>query len=490
MSRFFILFFIIPLALQAQPKSKYTLEELIAIAQSSSPSALIAKNNYRAQYWSYRAYQANLLPSLNLEANMLQYNRSAQLLLDPATESYKYVDNSSLGNYMRLFVKQNITPTGGTLSLYTDLYRLDQFSPSSDMFYQSTPVSLTYSQPIGGYNALKWQKKIAPKDYELAKRTYLTTMESITNRVVQLFFDVLLQQKSYEMALNNLENMELSYKRAEQRFELGSATKNDLLQLEGSLINYDLASRDAKLALDVALFGLRSYLGFPQSALFDLELPDIQMSINIDYEQALTLSYKNGTLQLSQEIRSIEADRAIAEAKANRGIKADIRISFGLSQNAETFSGAYRNPKDREVTGISVSLPIIDWGRSKGQVLMAQSRADVTTAQIEQAFQDHDQNILISVMQFNNQGYQCNRSKQLDKIAQERYRICIDKFANATLSVTELNTAQAEKDNAIRRYISDLRAYWNCYYDIRRTCLFDFFTGKDISVEFDRLVER
>ncbi|MDR2586147.1 MAG: TolC family protein [Prevotellaceae bacterium] len=490
MKRLLLLLCTLPYLLNAQTKSAYTLDDLISIAQASSPSALIAKNNYRASYWSYRSYQALLLPSLHLSAGLAEFNRSTQLILDPTTEGYKYVENSSVGNYAQLFVRQNIAPTGGTLSLFSDLYRLDQFSPSSKMFYQSTPVSLTYLQPIGGYNAIKWQKRLAPKEYELSKRAYLEDMEFITLKVVQLFFEVLLQQKSYQMAVINSEQTEASYKMAEQRFELGAIGKNDLLQLQGIVLNSNITSRDSKLALDLALFRLRSFLGLGQSALFDLEMPAIQQGINLDFDKVLSLSYQNGTLQLAQELRSIEAERAIAEAKANRGIRADLTVTFGLSQNAETFGGAYKNPRDKEVTGISLSMPLMDWGMGRGRVRMAQSRADVVSAQVDQAFKDHEQNVLINVLQFNNQVYQCAVSQQADRIAQERYQICLDKFANATLSVTELNMAQKEKDDAVRRHIADLRSYWSYYYEIRRLCLFDFISGKDISAEFDRLVEQ
>jgi outer membrane protein TolC len=240
----------------------------------------------------------------------------------------------------------------------------------------------------------------------------------------------------------------------------------------------------------MALFRLRSYLGLAQSVQFDLELPDMETNIHLDYEQVLSLSYQNGTLQLGQELRSIDAERAIAEAKANRGIQANLRATFGLSQNGGTLNRAYNNPRDREVTGLSLSLPIMDWGMGRGRVRMAQSRADVVAAQVDQAFKDHEQDVLINVLQFNNQVYQCGLSKRADEIAQERYQICLDKFANATLSVTELNMAQSEKDNAARRHISDLRSYWSYYFEIRRMCLYDFMTDKDISIEFDKLVDR
>jgi len=490
MKRLTFLFLLIqPMFVSAQ-QNVYTLEDLIYLAQSYSPSALIVRNNFRANYWNFRAYQAQFLPSLDLAATLAQFNRSTQLILDPTTESYKTVDNSSLSNFLQMSIRQRIAPTGGTLMLSSDLYRLDQFTPESAMFYQSTPVSLTYLQPIGGFNSLKWQKKTEPKAYELAKRDYLESMEGITIIVTQRFFDVLLQQKRYEMALKNESNTERSYKIAEQRFELGSITKNELLQLQGSLINSEISTRDAKLELDMSLFRLRSYLGLSQSEAFDLNLPELPQGMELDYEKVLSLSYLNGTLLLSQELRTIEAERAIAEAKANRGIQADLRFSFGLSQNSRTLGGVYNNPRDREVTGISVNMPILDWGRAQGRVRMAQSRADVVAAQVDQAFKDHEQNVLINVLRFNNQVIQCKRSRDLDQIAQERYQICLDKFANATLSVTELNLAQTEKDNAVQRHISDLRWYWSYYFEIRRMCLFDFISGRDISAEFDKIVDK
>ena len=82
------------------------------------------------------------------------------------------MENYNLQNTLGLSIKQNIALTGGTLRLYSSLNRLDQFAPKDSKSYYSQPITLSYTQPLFAYNQFKWDKKIAPKEYELAKRTY------------------------------------------------------------------------------------------------------------------------------------------------------------------------------------------------------------------------------------------------------------------------------------------------------------------------------
>ena len=60
-----------------------------------------------------------------------------------------------------------------------------------------SPVYVSLSQPISGYNSFRWEKKIEPRKYELAKREYLESMEAITVTVAGYFFDLLLAQQRF-----------------------------------------------------------------------------------------------------------------------------------------------------------------------------------------------------------------------------------------------------------------------------------------------------
>jgi outer membrane protein TolC len=67
-----------------------------------------------------------------------------------------------------------------------------------------------------------------------------------------------------------------------------------------------------------------------------------------------------------------------------------------------------------------------------------------------------------------------------DSVAKRRYAIANSLFQTGKLSITELNLAESEKDNARRSYIGSLRNYWTAYYLLRRLTLFDFVKQKTL----------
>ena len=84
--------------------------------------------------------------------------------------------------------------------------------------------------------------------------------------------------------------------------------------------------------------------------------------------------------------------------------------------------------KDREVVGLSLSMPIYDWGMSRGRVKMAEAEARLARTELEQEETKFLQDIRIKVMQFNNQARQCNISAKALQVAEERYDITKKRF--------------------------------------------------------------
>ena len=84
---------------------------------------------------------------------------------------------------------------------------------------------------------------------------------------------------------------------------------------------------------------------------------------------------------------------------------------------------------------------------------------------------------------------QCRISARNDSIAKLRYDITMERFKNGSITVTELNTAQSEKDAAVKRYISDLNNYWEYFYALRKISLYDYITKKEITTDFNLLTE-
>lgn len=205
-----------------------TLDEAIAIAKQHSTQAQLAQFAYMGQYWNYRSYKAELLPSLNTNAGLLNYDRSMVEVRDPETGEISYVENNSLSNDLTLSIEQNIPFSGGRLSLSSNLSRLDQFDYNRTIYY-SNPLTLNYTQPLLAFNTLKWKKKTAPLEYENSKRKYLETIQQITLQTAQLFFSVLSSQTNYKKSIENHEDRKRLFRIANKRYNLGTTTRSEIL---------------------------------------------------------------------------------------------------------------------------------------------------------------------------------------------------------------------------------------------------------------------
>ena len=465
----------------------FTLDEVIDLAREQSQAALVAKHTFTVKYWQYRSYKAQFLPSLNLDASLAQFNRSLKALQDAETGRTNYVENNSMSNSLNLSIDQKIPFTGGSVSVITSLSRLDQFSPYDEVTYNSQPVNVYYSQPITAFNTLKWEKKIAPKEFELAKKTYLETMESITISATGYFFNLLLAQGTLDMAKRSYENNKTLYEISQERFKLGTIGKNELLQLELSVLNDELKVSNAELDLMMAMTRLRTFIGFNESVDIDLKVPTIPDNLLLDYDLVLNKSFANSTFGLENQINKLNAQKSVAQAKAQNGLQMSLFARFGLNQVGEDIANAYKSPTDQEAFGLSLSLPIVDWGLGKGKVKVAKSQQEVTESQIIQKEQERREEVMLQVLQFNLQSAQCEVSAKADNVGKLRYESARERFLNGTITATDLNVAQNEMDNATAQYLSSLQNYWNYYYTIRQMTLYDFIGNKPLDADFDKL---
>ena len=331
---------------------------------------------------------------------------------------------------------------------------------------------------------------IEPKEYEKGRRTYIESMEQITIDAVKTYCELILAKVNHEIARTNYVNTARMHDVARERLALGSVTRDEYLQLELRMLNDSIAINETMVAVRDAQMNLNSLLGFDESVEIDPvlseELPDVMM----DYEMVLERSLKNSKFDLENEINILNAQSAVAKAKADRGVSMTLTAKFGLSNTAPSFNGVYRKPLDQEVVGLSFNVPIFDWGLGKGKVQKAKAAEAVVRAQVQQAENDYRRSIYTAVGQFNNQRRQCEVSRRAKDIASERYDLMMEKFRNGNASVTDLNTAQSENDTALQKYINDISDYWSYYYKLRQYALYDFIEGRDIDIDPEEMVEK
>lgn len=468
---------------------RMSLNEAIGMARSQSVAALEAKQSFVSTYWAYRSYLTSRLPSLVLYGGLMNFDRSLTLLQSYEDGSFRYADTYSLRNSIGVQVDQNIALTGGKLSVYSDLSRIDQFGVSRNLTWYSQPVTLRYIQPIFAYNQFKWDKLIEPKEYERGRRRYIESMEQVTINAVSAYFTLVHALKSQEIAKANYENTVRMRGVAAERMRLGSVTRDEYLQLELRVLNDSISVGESLVNVRQAQMYLNSVLGYDESVEVEPTLDGLMPDIMMDYDFVMEKALRNSTFSLDNEINKLDAASNVAMAKASRGVAMSLNARLGLSQTGGKMPEVYKDLVNQEVVGLTFSVPIFDWGLGKGKVQKARAAEEVVKAQIQQSENDYRRKIFTAVGQFNNQLRQCLASRKAMEIAAERYDLMMDKFRRGSATVTDLTNAQNDNETALMKYITDYANFWEYYYTLRKYTLYDFVAGKDIDVSVKEMVE-
>ena len=463
----------------------FTLQEVIQLAQTQSPDILAARHNFRANYWHYVAHRAGYLPSLSFGSDPGVTRRMSAITQPDGT--LQFMQQNFLRTDGFFEITQAIPLTGGHLSLRSGLERIDQLNDGTHR-YSSVPVIIAYRQSLFGVNHLRWDRRIEPLRFAEAKRRYVETLELVARSAVQQFFGLAMAQTNLEIAYTNLANAEMNYVFARGRYNIGIITENEMLQLENNRLVAENDKMNAEMHLIQRTQMLRNFLGIRETVPIEVVIESEVPLILINEEEALAHTLANGSDMLQMQRLLLERDRAVAQARANTGLRADLFVEFGLAQQGSTIEEAFRNPLNQQFAGVGIRLPILDWGRGRGQREMARSQRDLTISQIEQSRVNIEMNISRLVQEFNMQMYQLNVAARFNYTAERRGEITQRLFMLDRITVLELNTSIAERDTARRRYISALQTYWELYYTLRSVTLFDFRQGIPIVEDYQLLI--
>lgn len=473
-------------AAPAQEAMELTLQQTIRHAQEQSPDAQSARHSFRSSYWNYRYYRANYLPNLTLTSTPYLDRAINKVTLGDG--SVKFVEQNLLSTNLTLSLTQNVPWTGGTFFVETSAQRIDLFSDNSHS-YQTSPVNIGYTQSLFGYNSLKWDRRIEPVRYREARKRYAETLELVAAAATQKFFALATAQSNYEIACTNYANADTLYIYARGRYDIGTISENEMLQLEINKLTEETNRMNARIEVDNAMQELRSYLGIQQDVDLKVRIEDFVPDLQIDLNEALLLAAQNSPDIENMQRRRLESESAVAQARANAGLKADIYLRFGLTQTADRWKNAWRNPMDQQYVSLSVSLPILDWGRGKGQVRVAKSNRDLVQTQVEQDKTDFDLNIRKLVKQFNLQAQRVHIAARTDTTAQRRADVARRLYLLGQSTILDLNASITEKDSARRNYVTALYDYWSLYYTLRSLTLYDFRQDQPLEEDLERLIK-
>ena len=466
---------------------RLTLEDCIVMARRQSVDAAVALGELKSAYWEWRSYKADLLPEVSLSANVPTYNKRYSTY-QREDGTYSYVRNDFMEVDGSLYVSQKIWPTGGTLSVESSLDWLRQMSGETSggkNQFMSMPIALTLSQPLFGVNSVKWNRRIEPLRYREAKASFLAETEQVAMRAISLFFNLLLANENVHIAEQNLQNAEKLYEVAKAKREMGTISQNDVLQMRLNMLNAQSSLTSTESSRKARMFELKAFLDVEEDILpiVPEEIPEVTLV----YQDVLNHALENNAFATTMRRRQLEADYSVAYAKGNQR-SVTLYAQVGYTGTASRMNEAYRDLLSKEVVQVGVSLPLLDWGKRRGQVKVAESNREIVRNQVRQQSQEFNQNLFVLTEQFNHQRQQLRIAEEADTIAQRRYYTNVETFKIGSISTLELSDAQTAKDEARQNRLAQLFNYWYYYYQLRSITLWDFERNQNINVDFDKIV--
>ncbi len=466
---------------------RLTLFETIEMAKKESYDAMIAENNYMASYWAYRNYKSSFFPTLDLHARPATFNRNISKQFSFIDTSYYYLEERNLNSYLNLTLNQNLPFSGGKIYIDSDLGRLSNFGDRESQQFSATAFRIGLQQQLFGYNAFKWEKRLQPLRFQMDKIGFSQNQEEISLKAAEYFFSCVKSYQSYAIAKTNHDNANNLYNMGEKRFDLTSITKSELLSLKLEVVNTRNSMSQARNLYERSSKRLLSFLGLDEEKEFVAIVPEEIPDLEIDGDNLLEKARKHNPDYLSFRYQELEAERQVEQAKINSRFSANLSASYGVNQWSETFNEVYADMLDQQRFDVTINVPLVDWGVRKNKYNLSKRQQDAKLFSLRQQESELEQNIMMTVAEFNLQREMVESAKEAADIAVEVYDLTTQRFILGEATVNDLIIRSNSKDNALNNYYNEINTYWRLFYSIRRISMFDFIQNKPLETNIEGL---
>ncbi|HEX6600927.1 MAG TPA: TolC family protein [Gemmatimonadaceae bacterium] len=465
-------------AAQGTPRT-LTLQDAIRMAQQQGSSAQVARSIRDAARSRDDAFNARLLPQLFLqgEAANLVHGINPVLLDDGSTQ---FISQSQNQSTMQIGFSQRIPLTGGTISVGSEMQRVDLFGDQRRQYYQTTPVVLSLQQDLFKPRTVVWDRREQSLNAAVAERGYLEAREDVAAQTADAFFNLYAQEVALKNASFNVAVNDTLYQLNKGRYEVGKIGENDLLKSELALLRARAAADDAKLARDRAEAALRRIIAFPANTPLLIATPDSIPVVSADPDVAVREALRNSSTIRQNELDDVRSRRGMSEARANNHFNASVEGSVGFNQTAPQFAQAYQSPLGKQTLRVGVNLPMLQWGAGHADIEEAKANERRVDAANKSRRDQLEEDARFSVLQLEQARRNVTLAAKADTVAQRQFEVARNRYSIGKITNEALYLAQGEKDAAVLANVQALRNYWITYYHLRRVTLYDFERNQEL----------
>ncbi len=453
-----------------------TLEKALKIAFEHSPSLIQSKLSLEQRQLNLKAQDASLKSQFSLDVNPFNYTRNNQY------DSYnsRWYANESMSSSASLGIRQPIKWTDGTISLINDFSWQDASNRTDNRKNTSFNhnLSLRLEQPLFTYNRTKMQLKELEYALENAKISYAMQELNIEKQVTTQFYNVYQKQKDLNNAREEYNNQKQNYDIIKNKVEADLVAKEELFQAEVNMATSESSVYSAEINYENAKDNFKILLGMPLDEDV-MVLPNTGINtIEVNSNDAVRYALEQ-RMEIRQKQITLEEDVFnIIRAKAENEFKGSISARIGLDALAGKIKNMYDSPTDNEQIGISLNIPIFDWGAKKARVKSSELAMESNQIDLD----EQKKNITLEVRQICRNlptlVRQIDIKKKSIENAEHTYEINLEKYRTGNLTGMELQQYQTQLTNAKQEYTNALISYKLELLNLKIQTLWDFENNK------------
>lgn len=452
-----------------------TLEDALAIALKESYGIKSAEYSLISSQKTLEAAKLGLRTSVNMEFDLPRYSRTLSSQFNPLTGIEEFFAVGYTTFEGRLFFSQPIVFTDGVFSLVGSLWRRNQFKEAQNIpidYYSN--LSLRLRQPLFTFNSLSASLSRAEINLQKSERNYTRAEKEIIYNVTAGFFRLYQAKKNVEITKEKVSQTEISYNTAINKFKAGLIAEVEALQLE-----IDLASSKNELLNSERNFieakdEFKLLIGLPLDENIDVSAELDYNPIDVDVKTAIEYALANRSELLNSESDIELRNLSVDEVDSQGNISALLTANFGINKNDDTFRDIFRDFAEDRSLILTLSVPVLDWGRNRREVESAQ--ADLNIAYLN--YQNQKQQIQKEIITVTNKIESAKaRVEVLSKsveVAQKSYNISLARFQAGTITSFDLSQMQLRLTDAKTNSLNALIDYKLSVADLARKTLHDF----------------
>jgi outer membrane protein TolC len=197
-------------------------------------------------------------------------------------------------------------------------------------------------------------------------------------------------------------------------------------------------------------------------------------TVPVNQELAIRHALDNRMELREREIDLENANFDLIVAKSTNEFAGSVTASFGVQSNDEQFSNLFETPTNTPAIGLTLNIPLFDWGERKSEIKAAEASLQSTQISYEVERTDIEMNIRSVVRSLKNLENQIEIQRKTVENAELTYDINLERYRNGDLTSLDLGLYQNQLSESKMSLTNAIINYKIELLNLKIQSLYDF----------------